>query len=239
MALQKGDMNMGGGSEKTTSTSGPSNPDVNALLSRLSRGVSSAYQPGGSTYVAPSANTTGGWASAIGAAGNEDFAGGLAGALKSYGNRASGAELGINDPLYAAQRAQLTDDVLTGTNTAFNNSGLFGSDQNQFQAARGLTAGLGALDTAQRSESYGRQAEAANMLGSLFQNSLMPSSVQSAVGGAQDADAAAKQNGGIDYLRQFTSLLGGMAGASPTTTTTSTPTQNPFLSLLGLGLGAL
>lgn len=230
---------MGGDTETTTQTSGSSNPDVNALLSKLSKGISSAYQPGGSTYVAPSANTTGGWAGAIGAAGNQDFSGGLAGALKSYGNRASGNELGINDPLYAAQRAQLRDDIMTGTNTAFNNSGLFGSDQNQFQVARGLAAGQGALDTAQRSESYGRQAEAANMLGSLFQNSLLPSSVQGAVGAAQDADAAAKQNGGIDYLRQFTSLLGGAAGAGPQSTTTTTPTQNPFLSLLGLGLGAL
>lgn len=230
---------MGDNNETTTSTSGPSNPDVNALLSKLSKGISAAYKPGGSTYVAPSANTTGGWAGALNAAGNPDFSGGLAGALASYGKRASGAELGIDDPLYEAQRAQLRDDIMTDTNTAFNNSGLFGSDQNQFQVARGLAAGQGALDTAQRNESYGRQAEAANMLGSLFQNSLLPSSVQGAVGAAQDADASAKQNGGIDYLRQFTSLLSGAAGAGPQSTTTTTPTQNPFLSLLGLGLGAL
>jgi hypothetical protein len=214
---------MGGSVETGSSTTKSANPEVERLIGTLSKGIGSTYKPGGSTYVDPSANTMGGWASAIGAADNADFSGGLAGAMKSYGNRASGAELGINDPLYAAQRAQLTDDVMTSTNTAFNNSGLFGSDQNQFQAARGLTAGLGAIDTAQRSESYGRQAEAANMLGSLFQNSLMPSSVQSAVGSAQDADAAAKQNGGIDYLQQFMNLMQGASGAAGTTTTEKMP----------------
>lgn len=230
---------MSSGTQKTTQTSGPSNPDVNALLSGLSKGVLGAYKPGGTTYTAPGAATTGSWDSALGAAGNTDFSGGISGALKSYSNRAAGNELGLDDPLYAAQRARLSDDVLTQSKNAFNLSGMLGSDQNQYHAGRGLADALGGLDLTQRNESYGRQAEAAGMLPQLFQNSLLPSSATGAVGAAQDADASAKQNGGIDYLRQFMGLLGGASAASPQTTTSTTPTQNPLLSLLGLGLGAL
>lgn len=230
---------MGAKTQKTTTTSGPSNPALNSLLTKLSNGIGGAYKPGGTTYTAPGATTQSGWAQALGAAGNGDFSGGLAGALKSYGNRATGAELGMNDPLYARQRATLTDDVLKSVNGQFSSMGQLGSDQSRVAAARGLTDALGGLDLTQRNESYGRQAEAANMLGNLFQSSLLPSSITGAVGAAQDADAAAKANGGIDYLSKFTQLLGAASGASPQTTTTTSPSTPLWQSLLGLGVSAL
>ena len=222
---------------QTTST-GINNPALNKTITKLATGIGDLYKPGGTSYVAPSATTTGAWSSSLAAAGNPAYAGGIAGALESYGNRAAGGELGVNDPLYAQQRARLTDDVLTATNTAFNSSGLFGSDQNQQAAARGLAEGLGGLDLAQRTESYGRQAEAANMLPQLLAGGQLPSSYAASVGASMDADAAAKAGGQMDYLARLSSIINGTAGAAGTTTT-STTQQDPMRLLLGGGLGLL
>ena len=207
------------GSSSTQSAS----PDVRQLVDTLAKGIKGQYSPTGSTYVAPSSTTQSGWSQALNAANNPGFSSDVAGALSSYGNRAAGNELGINDPLYAAQRARLTDNVMTETNSAFNGAGLFGSDQNQAAAARGLSEGLSAADLAQRTESYSRQAEAADKLGTLFNTSLLPSSVTGAIGGEMDADAQAKALGNIDYQKQFMNLLTGASGAAGTNTTQNTP----------------
>lgn len=230
---------MGSSTQKSTSTSGPSNADLNATVSKLSKGLGAEYTQGKSLYQAPGANTVAGWNGSLAAANNSDFTGGIAGALQSYGNRAAGNELGINDPLYAAQRSRLTDNVLTSTNTAFNNSGLFGSDNNQYEAGRGLADALGSLDLSQRTESYGRQAEAANLLPQLFSAGQLPSSIQGSVGASQDAAAQAQANGPTDYLAKLTSIMAGNASASGTTTTTSQPTPALWQTLLGLGISAL
>lgn len=227
----------GGVETGSTSTTG-NNKDVNALLSTLAKGVNQSYKPGGTTYVAPSSTTQNSWQQALGAAGNSDYAKGLAGALKSYGATASGSEIGVDDPLYAAQRARLTNDVLTNVNGMFSSSGMLGSDRNYKNAASGLGDALAASDLAQRTESYGRQNTAADKLSSLYQASLLPSSVTGAVGAAQDADAQAKQNGGLDYLGQFMSLLNGASGAAGTTTSTETPWWKIGLGTAATALGA-
>lgn len=223
--------------ETTTSTSGLANKDLDATLSKLAKGISAAYVPGSSAYVAPSSTTTGGWAASLNAANNPDYANAMGGALSSYGNRAAGNELGINDPLYAAQRARLSDDIMTTTNNSFNNSGLFGSDSNQRSAARGLAEGLGALDLAQRSESYGRQAEAAGMLPQLFSGMQLPASIQQSIGASMDADKRAQANGVFDRLGQVTGLITGAAPSAGTTTSTTVPGPSPLQMLLGGGLG--
>lgn len=214
---------MAGNVETGSSTTKSNNKAVDRLTTTLANGLSGAYKPGGSTYVAPSSTTQNSWAQALGAAGNGDYAGGLAGALKSYGNRATGAEIGLNDPLYAAQRKRLQDEVLTGVNGQFASMGQLGSDQSRAASARGLTEALGGLDLAQRTESYGLQSQAADKLSGLYQASLLPSSVTGAVGAAQDADAQAKANGNLDYLSQFMSLLNGVAGPAGEKTTAEMP----------------
>jgi hypothetical protein len=212
------------GSAETGSTTTKSNSKaVSQLTDTLANSLRNTYRQGGTTYVAPSTTTQNSWQQALGQAGNADYAGGLAGALSSYGNRATGAELGVNDPLYAQQRATLTDDVLTAVNGQFSSMGQLGSDQSRQSAARGLANALGGLDTQQRAESYGLQSQAADKLSSLFQASLLPSSITGAVGAAQDADAQAKQNGNLDYMSQFMSLLNGASGAAGTKTTSETP----------------
>lgn len=230
---------MGSSTQTSSSTTGSNNKDVNALLSTLSKGINSTYEQGGTTYVAPGSTTTGSWADMLSAANNPDFSSGIAGALSSYSNRAAGNEIGNAAPGYAQLRQKAIDDAITGTTSQFANSGLFGSDRNQKLAAEGAADAALGYDYTNYNNSLDRQAEASNMLSSLFQSSMLPSSVTGAVGAAQDADAQAQSGGQLDYLRQFTSLLGGVAGASPQTTTNKQPSTPLWQSLLGLGVSAL
>ena len=230
---------MGSSTNKTTTTSGSNSPAVTATVNKLATGIGNAYQPGASSYVAPSSTTTGGWANSLSAANNNGFNSGIAGALTSYGNRAAGNELGQNDPGYLALRNKLQNDVTTGVNGSFNNSGLFGSDSNVKSLTSGLTDSLGALDYKQYSDSLGRQSEAANMLPQLFAAGQLPSSIQQSVGASMDADAQAKEGGIWDYLNRAVGTVSGAAGAAGTKSTTSTPTAPLWQTLLGAGLSFL
>lgn len=230
---------MGSSTNKTTTTSGSASPAVTATVNKLATGIGNAYKPGGSSYVAPSSTTTGGWANSLAAANNPAFSNGIGGALTSYGSRAAGNELGQNDPGYAALRAKLQNDVTTGVNGSFNNSGLFGSDSNVKSLTSGLTDSLGALDYKQYSDSLARQSEAANLLPSLFAANQLPSSIQQSVGSSMDANNRAQESGVWDYLNRATGTLSGAAGAAGTNTTTSTPTPPLWQTLLGIGLSAL
>lgn len=230
---------MGSSTQKSTSSTGSSSPAVTSTVNKLATGLGNEYSQGKSLFQAPGANTQAGWAGSLAAAGNPAYSNGLAGALSSYGNRAAGNELGINDPMYAAQRARLIDDVGTNVNSLFTGSGRFGSGSHVGSLSEGLGDALGGLDLSQRTESYGREAEAANMLPQLFSGMQLPSSIQQSVGASQDASAAAQANGPTDYLAKLTSILNGTAGAAGTTTTTSQPTAPLWQTLLGLGVSAL
>lgn len=222
-----GNVNTGSTQSKSSSAA------VNKAVDTLAGGVSAAYSPGKSLYQNPSANTTGGWAASLQAANNPDYAGGLAGAIGSYGNRAAGNEIGVNAPGYAALRNKLQSDVTAGVNSSFNNSGLFGSDSNVRGLTEGLTSSLGGLDYQQYNDSLSRQAEAANILPTLFQGAQLPAGIQQSIGAAQDADAAAKAAGPTDYLAKLTGILSGNAASAGTTTNSQTP-----LWKLLLGAGA-
>lgn len=212
------------GSVDTGSSSTKSNSKaVQQLTDTLAKGVQSAYQPGGSSYVAPSQTTQNSWAQMLGTANNQGYASDLAATLGAYGNRASGAEIGMDAPGYAQMRSDLSDNVLTTIDSRYNDSGMLGSDRNVRDASSGLASALGGLDYQQYNDSLSRQAEAAGMLPGLYNSSLTPSSITGAVGAAQDADAQAKASGGTDYLGQFLSLLNGASGAAGTTTTQSMP----------------
>jgi hypothetical protein len=208
-------------------------------VDEIAGGLKSLYTPGTSSYVAPSSTTTGGWAASLGAANNPNFAGGIAGALQSFGNRAAGNEIGMNDPGYAAIRARIADDTMTDVNSMFTNSGRFGSGSHVGSAAEGLGNALAGLDYKQYSDSLARQSEAANMLPQLFAAGQLPSSIQQSVGASMDADARAQESGKWDYLNRAAGTLTGTAGAAGTTTTTKEPTAPLWQQLLGIGLSAL
>ena len=225
------------GSSTNTTTTKSSSKALNSTVDKLAAGLGAEYSPGKSLYQAPSANTTQGWQASLNAANNPAFSQGLAGAMSSFGNRAAGNELGMQDPGYATLRAKLENDVMRSTNTAFNQSGLFGSDSNQKAAASGLADSLGALDYQQYGNSLDRQSSAAAMLPQLFSAGQLPASIQQSVGAAQDADAAAKAAGPTDYLGKLTSIMAGQSGAAGSTT--SQPSTPLWQTLLGLGVSAL
>ena len=224
-----------------TTTTGIANPALNSTITKLATGIGDLYKPGSSSYIAPGSTTTGAWQSSLDAANNPAYSGGIAGAIESYGRRAAGGELGLDDPAYRQVRANLADDVTTATNNSFNNSGLFGSDSNRRGLAEGLTSSLGALDLQQLELGKSRQAEAATLLPQLLQGGQLPSSLAASVGASQDADAQNKANGQIDYLSRIMGLVNGASGAAGTTTSTTTK-QDPgrlLLSALIAGASAL
>lgn len=227
-----GNVNTGSTQSKSSSAA------VNKAVDTLAGGVSAAYSPGKSLYQNPSANTTGGWAASLQAANNPTYSNGLAGAIQSYAGRAAGNELGINDPAYQAVRDQLKSDITTSANSSFNNSGLFGSDSNQRGLAQGLASGLGSLDMQQTELAKSRQAEAANILPTLFQGAQLPAGIQQSIGAAQDADAAAKAAGPTDYLAKLTGILSGNAASAGTTTNSQTPLWKLILGTAATAAGA-
>lgn len=167
---------MGETTQKSTTTTGSSNPALNDTISRLATGISGEYTPGRSLYQAPSANTVAGQNASLQAAGNPlyssavnnglQYAGSLAGGSgpslteNTLMNTALGKNFGTNDPGYAALRSKLGSDVMKQTNQSFNNSGLFGSDSNQRSAAEGLGNAYASLDYGNYQNDVARQQQA-------------------------------------------------------------------------------
>lgn len=241
----------GGGTDTSTSSTASSNPDVNKLISQLSGGLGAAYTAGApktpqySTFSPAGATTQAGWASALGSAANPDYASGVNGAIKSFGNIASGNDFGTNDPGYAALRAKAGNDALTSVNTVFNNSGRLGGGSNVQAAGEGVTNALAGLDYTNYQNDVARQQQAASALPGLFSASQQPAAAQGAVGAAQDTNqqgilsgnydlAQRNNNQQIDWLAKLSSILNGTAGSAGTTTTNSTPSTPWWQSGLSL-----
>lgn len=228
---------MGGTTNTSTSSTAPASKAVRGTVDKLAKGIGDAYSPGASLYTAPGATTTGGQAASLAAANNPLFSGAVNGALGSFGNIAAGNAYGTDDPGYAALRAKVANDTLTGVNSSFNNSGLFGSDSNQRAAGEGLGNALAGLDYSNFQNDQQRQAQAAGLLPGLFSAGQLPSSVQQSVGASQDAAAAAEKAGPTDFLAKLTAIANGNAAAGGTNTVNTSPGTNPLLALLGLGIG--
>lgn len=153
--------------------------------------------------------------------------------------RFGGTNYGTEAPGYQTLRNKLVDDVTTNNLAAFNNSGMFGSDDNRSSLAEGLTNGLAAMDMDQyqrgqalerqdvsaiegmRQQGINNSMGAGASLGARYQDMLRPSQTFSDVGAAQRAD----QQGGLlgaydqfgrtqnaDYNR-FLELLGAFGGS--------------------------
>lgn len=243
---------MGASTQTTTSTNNPSNPDVNPTVSTLLRGLQGAYGEGvevfdQSLYPGVGDTTRSAWDSTLSAANNPGYSNALGGAMTEFGDIAQGNRFGMDDPGYATLRNNLANDVLTRTNTSFNNSGLFGSDSNQRAAGEGLGNALAGLDYSNFQSDQARQERALSYLPQIFQASLAPSAAMGAVGSAQDADALATRQGENDLFRRqndnvwdalarSSSILNGTAGAGGSTQTTTSPSTPWWQSALGLGL---
>lgn len=229
---------MGDTTQRSTSTTSPTNAAADATLTKLATGLGNEYSPGKSLFTAPGANTTGGQAASLSAASNPLYSAGINSAIGDFGDVAAGNRFGTNDPGYAALRSKLSNDVLTQTNQSFNNSGLFGSDSNQRAAGEGLGNALAGLDYGNYQQDIQRQQQAAGMLPGLFSAQQLPSSVQQSVGASQDAASAAQAAGPSDFLAKLSAIAAGTAGAGGTTQTNTSPGTPWWQTALGAGIGA-
>lgn len=202
----------GGGTETTTQTNAPSNPDVNPTVSTLLKGLQSTF---GSAPGTP-ANLTAGWGSQVNAAGNQDYARGVSGATRELADIASGKRFGMNDPGYAALRAGALDDALTGVSSSFLTDGRFGSSVMGDAAGKAATETLAGLDYANFQNDQQRQMQAISALPSAFAAGQAPGAAIAGVGAQQQAQPWYN-------LGQASSILAGTAGAGGTTSTMTQP----------------
>lgn len=213
----------GGGTDTSTSTSAPLNPEVNSTLSKLLQGVQATYQPGSGT---PETLNTG-WNSQLGAATNPDYARGVAGSTSELADIASGKRFGMNDPGYADMRQGAIDDTLTNINSSFLTDGRFGSTVQGEAAGRGVSQTIAGLDYGNFQNDQQRQMQAISALPTAFAAGQAPGSVQQSVGEQQRA--APWYN-----LGQASSVLAGTAGAGGQTNTMTQPATPWWQSAIGL-----
>lgn len=124
---------------------------------------------------------------------------------------ALGNRYGMNDPGYAALRSGLQDDVTTANLSAFNNSGMFGSDSNRGQLTRDLTRELGGLDYANFQNDRDQQMRALSSIEGMRQQGVNNrlSSLGAQQGAAQSAFGMDQQG-----LSNRMNALGAQQGAA-------------------------
>jgi hypothetical protein len=233
-----------------TSTSGSSNPAVNATATTLAQKLGGlANQPAPffnqSTYQPAGQTTQNSWATALTAANNPAFTGGINGTISSLGNIASGNDFGTNDPTYAALRAQNAQQALDTVGSQFTNSGRFGGDSYLRAAGEGVTNALDQLDYTNYQNDQQRQMQAANLLPQTYQAAQLPAEIQAGVGSAQDQNQQGILSGQADlYNRQNTAPLSWLQGitsaaAGNAASAGQTTTQSQQVPWWMAGLGAL
>lgn len=133
-------------------------------------------------------------------------------AIGDMGEVAAGKRFGTNDPGYATIRKNVEDSALTSSLSAFNNSGLFGSDTNQRETGRGVASALAELDYGNLMNDQGRQERAIGMLPGMRDAALAPARTALEVGAAEDADASAVRTGGYNRLLEVLGAFSGSQG---------------------------
>lgn len=246
---------MGSSNTTTSSSTTPNSKLAGPTADTLLQGVQDIWGKGPQVFnqslYAPAGTTTqNAWDAALSAANNPTYTAGVNGALADTAQQAAGNTTGLNDPAYTKMRADLGNQVLTDTNASFNNSGLFGSDNNQTAAAKGLTDALGSLDYNQYLNGQQQQQQAISNLPGLYGDLQQPSATTGAIGAAQDTNTQnilsgnadlfnRTNNGKLGLLQQLIPSLGGATAVGGSTTTQTTPTTPWWQSAMGLGLSML
>lgn len=130
-------------------------------------------------------------------------------AIGDIGSVAAGQRYGEADPGYATLRQNVANDALTSSLSAFNNSGLFGSDSNQLKTSEGVASALAGLDYANFQNDQSRQERAIGMLPGMRDAALAPARTALEVGAAEDADASAVQTAGYNRLLEVLGAFNG------------------------------
>lgn len=238
---------------QTSSTSSPSNPDINPTISTLLKGVQSEYGKGAPVfgqqlYTGLSGTTNNALTNTLGASSNSDYSTGVNNAIGQTANIAGGAYLNGGNPYFEAGLSKTLNDTASGINASLGGSGRLGSNL-QVQS---LAEGLGNVSNSSRQQNYeneySRMMQAQQQLPGLYQASLLPGATQLQVGQMRDADALAQRqaeyelwsrqnNAGWDSLSKASAILGGTAPYGGTTQTQQTPGASPFQQIAGAGIG--
>jgi hypothetical protein len=240
-------------------SSAPSNPDVNPTLSKLLKGVQSQYDanPNGinvdmNLYGGMGGTTNNALGSMLAGSQDPRYSQAFGATFDDMADTAAGGKMGMNDPGYAALRSNLINDVTTNDLSAFNNSGMFGSDSNRKSLSQGLGTALGGLDYANYQNDIAERERAQAGLAGAYGNTMLPGKTALGIGQMQDTDRQAAlqaeyeqktraAQGPTDYLAKLSSLLAGnaAAGGMSSTSSSTVPVQqpNPLQLLLGGGLG--
>lgn len=179
---------------------------------------------------APSAGTTSGIASLLSGADPAGYSGAVNGAISSFGDIASGKNIGVEAPGYRAVRDNLRSDIMGDVNASVGGSGRYGSNIHTDTLTNSLASNLGALDMAQYNNGQDRQVQAAQLLPQLQGAAAQPGMTQLMAGQAQD------NINNADFNR-FLQLLN---ANNSTTQTPGMEQEAPWWqSLLGAGLSLL
>lgn len=155
--------------QQTSTTSGPSNKDVNNTLSALAKGITTevgkpAWSYGQSLYVPTGSTTATGQSKALTAANNPAYSSGINSAMGFNNNLISSrgfspeqsslyGEYGDmadaydgNTPGISTLRNKVIDDTMVNTNALFGNSGRFGGGSHSKALGEGLGNALAGFD---------------------------------------------------------------------------------------------
>lgn len=236
-----------------TSSSAPSNPDINPTVSTLLKGVQSEYGKGPSTfnqqlYTGFGNGTQNALNGTLSASNNADYTQGINNSIGQTSNIAGGAYLNGGNPYFQANLDKTLNDTASGINASLGGSGRLGSNL-QVQS---LAEGLGNVSNTARSQNYeneySRMMQAQQALPGLYQASLLPSATQLQVGQMNDANSLAQRqaeyelwsrqnNAGWDSLSKASAILGGTAPYGGTTQTNQQLGASPFQQIAGAGIG--
>lgn len=228
-----------GGQTTNTTTSGLSNPAMNAAATTIGNQLNTQLAGGvrpftGSLAPDLSSATIGGVNALTNNPNNAAYGAGITNAIGQQAQIAAG-NFGA-DPT----RQRLIDDVSTNTSAILQGSGRFGSGSHEDALIQNVGGELAQYD-------YGRQQQAIANLPTLYQSSMLPASAQLQGGQILDAQALAKaqdaerlfdvtNNAGWNTLQRGASIF---SGSAPVSGTTSTSTQQVpwWQSALGVGAG--
>lgn len=176
---------------------------------------------------APSEGTTSGISSLLSGADPGGYSGYITNAIGSFGDIASGKNIGVEAPGYRAVRDNLRSDIMGDVNASVGGSGRYGSNIHTDTLTDSLASNLGALDMAQYNAGQDRQVQAAQLLPQLQTAATQPGLTQLMAGQAQDSVNNA------DFNRFLQLLQANNASSDTAGLKDETPWWQSALSLVG------
>lgn len=189
--------------------SGNGGYDPKQLGGTLGKQLSEAATDKSSLYPGMGATTKNSLQQLLSGSDPSGYSGFMGDAIGDMGEVAAGRRFGTDDPGYATLREKVGNDAMTSSLSAFNNSGLFGSDSNQKATGEGVASALAGLDYGNFQNDQNRQMGAIAALPGMRDAALAPARTGLEVGAAQDADASAVRNASYNRLLEVLGAFNG------------------------------